>query len=47
MFELDVSEYSLGNVTVQVTNAGVLTVYNATGMSFEVGVSDEGECPRL
>ena len=43
VFELDVSEYSLGNVTVQVTNTGVLAVYNATDMSFEVGVSDEGE----
>lgn len=47
VFEIDVSEYSLGNVTVQVTSTGVLSVYNATGMSFEVGVSDEGEYPRL
>ena len=44
VFEIDVSEYSLGNVTVQVASTGVLSVYNATGMSFEVGVSDEGEC---
>lgn len=47
VFEIDVSEYSLGNVTVQVANSGVLTVYNATDMSFEVGVSDEGESPCL
>lgn len=47
VFEIDISEYSLGNVTVQVTNTAVLAVYNATDMTFEVGVSDQGESSFL
>ncbi|KAH9916536.1 stretch-activated cation channel Mid1 [Fomitopsis serialis] len=42
VFELELDGYSLGNLTVQVTSSGVLAVYNATDMSFEVGVSDDG-----
>ncbi|KZT63560.1 hypothetical protein DAEQUDRAFT_770506 [Daedalea quercina L-15889] len=43
VFEIGLEdEYLLGNITVQVTNSGVLAVYNATNTSFEVGVSDEG-----
>ncbi|KAH9840768.1 stretch-activated Ca2+-permeable channel component-domain-containing protein [Rhodofomes roseus] len=42
VFEIELDDYSLGSVTVQVASAGVLAVYNAADMSFEVGVSDEG-----